>query len=81
MGSDFYRRDNVGDPRSYDDDRYFRSNARAYGALFRAMSASGVFDECMHEQQLEGDAWEAFRSVRSPDAALVPAFKLSSNSG
>ena len=81
MGFDFYRRDNLGDPRSYDDDRYFRSNVHAYPVLFHTMRAIGVLDESMRERQFDGAEWEAFRSVRSPDATLVPAFKLSSNSG
>ncbi|HXU04820.1 MAG TPA: hypothetical protein VN903_27855 [Polyangia bacterium] len=74
MGFDFYRCDNLADPRSHDDDRYFRSDVHAYPVLFRTMSSIGVLDEAMHEPR--GD-----ERVRSPDAALVPAFKLSSNSG
>ena len=81
MGFDFYRRDNLGDPRSYDDDRYFRSTAQAYPVLFRTIMSAGVLDENLHEPALEAAAFEAFRTVRSPDPELVPAFKLASNSG
>ena len=80
MGYDFYRRDNLREPRSYSGDGCFRAANDTFALIYGVMSAFGILDEVMQGPEPKG-ASEETRALRSADPALVPAYKFLSNDG
>ncbi len=78
MGYDFFRRDNLREPRSFAENAYFRITTSAYVLVYETMSALGILDPFVDAPDPQ-DASEEARAVRSPYPEAVPAFKFGSN--
>lgn len=73
MGYDLFRRDNVGDIRSYDDALYFRANVHGMALLRRRLALANALDETSPRPDDVLDA-------PGRDGKL-PLYKLQSNDG
>jgi hypothetical protein len=78
MGYDFYRRDNLREPRSCSEDAYFRASNEAFGAIYEVMSVLGILDVSMEAPEPSGGSEES-RTGRSAEPGAIPAYKFLSN--